>query len=198
MEALRVLGPKLPGVARRAIHGWLAGDGYGSFAAEGPPAPVFVTLRAKGGALRGCIGADGPTLRDVVSDTVRCAVLAATRDPRFDAVTSRELATLSIEVSVLGPEERVSGLSELDPREYAVVVRDGDGRAGMLLPGLEGVDRPSFQVELAREKGGIAPTAAVTLGRFRVHKWGDDGTFGRNAAAMDPFPASPAPALRIR
>jgi AmmeMemoRadiSam system protein A len=171
MATLDEVGPELPGVARRAILGFLTGDGFVAFEPAGPRSPVFVTLRGPSGALRGCVGSVAPSRADVVSETARSAVLAATRDPRFDPVSASELARLSIEVSVLEPEEPVEGLGELDPSRYGVVVRDDAGHQGLLLPGIDGVEEPKVQVDVARRKAGIAPTARLHLSRFRVHKW---------------------------
>lgn len=94
---------------------------------------VFVTVRC-GGELRGCIGhlADCPRLEEEVA---RVAVSAATRDPRFPPVSVDELATLSVEISILEAPVRI------DPADPArirvgtdgVIVRRGD-RQGLLLP----------------------------------------------------------------
>jgi AMMECR1 domain-containing protein len=154
----------------------LSGDGFGSFAPGGPKAPVFVTLRGPGGVLRGCIGALVPAEGDAVHETARNAVYAATRDPRCSPILLRELAGLSIEVSVVGSEEPVDGISALDPTRYGLIVRDTDGRQGMLLPLLDGIADVETQVRLAREKAGIAEDAVVAFSRFGVSKWTDDGT----------------------
>jgi len=65
----------------------------------------FVTLR-RHGDLRGCIG----TLdawRALADDVHANACAAAFRDPRFAPVCARELAEVTIEVSVLNPSERM-------------------------------------------------------------------------------------------
>lgn len=113
-----------------------------------------------------------------MSETARSAVLAATRDPRFPPVSTPELEALSIEVSVLGPEEPIAGPAELDPRRYGVVVRDGNGRQGLLLPDIPGIEEAATQVELARRKAGIEPDAVVRLSRFEVRKWDDTSSEG--------------------
>jgi AMMECR1 domain-containing protein len=97
--------------------------------------------------------------------------MAATRDPRFLPVSLAELAELAIEVSVIGDEEPVRDTAELDPAVYGVVVRDGGGRRGVLLPGIDGISTGLVQVALARKKAGIAPDAPLRLSRFRVQKW---------------------------
>jgi AmmeMemoRadiSam system protein A len=171
MATLEDVGPSLPRVARRAIAEFLSGDGIAAFEPSGPRSPVFVTLRAPSGALRGCIGSMAASRGDVVSETARSAVLAATRDPRFEPVSSAELPQLSIEVSVLEPEEPVASISELDPSRYGVVVRDDAGHQGLLLPAIDGVDEARLQVDVARRKAGIPSGAPLKLSRFRVHKW---------------------------
>jgi AMMECR1 domain-containing protein len=115
---------------------------------------------------------------DVVSETARSAVLAATRDPRFPPVSSPELAALSIEVSVLGPEEPIAGPAELDPHRYGVIVRDGNGRQGLLLPDIPGIEEATTQVDLACRKAGIEPDAVLRLSRFEVQKWDDTSSDG--------------------
>lgn len=171
MATLEDVGPSLPSIARRAIAEFLCGDGIAAFEPGGPRSPVFVTLRGPTGALRGCIGSMAASRTDVVSETARSAVLAATRDPRFEPVSSAELSRLSIEVSVLEPEEPVASILELDPSRYGVVVRDDAGHQGLLLPAIDGVDDASLQVDVARRKAGIPAGAPLKLSRFLVHKW---------------------------
>ena len=60
---------------------------------------VFVTLK-KNGHLRGCIGYPEPVypLLDALLDS---SVSAAVRDPRFPPVTSSEMDSITVEVTVL-------------------------------------------------------------------------------------------------
>src|SRR5688572_32078591 len=95
MIELADLGPELPAVARQAIAAWAAGSDRRATRPGAPAAPVFVTLRASDGKLRGCIGSLIAVERDVVAETARSAVLAASRDPRFLPVGAEELVTLS-------------------------------------------------------------------------------------------------------
>lgn len=97
------------------------------------PARVFVSLRHKG-ELRGCIGVateDKPLYRAVQE----MAVAAATRDPRFPPISDAELATLDIEISVLGERRPLDGGSSAD---VAVGVHglsiEARGQRGLLLP----------------------------------------------------------------
>jgi AmmeMemoRadiSam system protein A len=169
------VGPRLPEVARRAIARHL-GQAVTEEAAEAaslPRLPVFVTLRERGGALRGCVGSLTAVEPDVRRETARSAVLAATRDPRFPPVTRRQLDALKIEVSVLLPAEAIGGLEQLDPQRYGVIVQDGQGRRGLLLPSVPGVNDANAQVAVARRKAGIEEGASVELRRFEVRKFSE-------------------------
>ncbi|MFI5338170.1 MAG: AMMECR1 domain-containing protein, partial [Opitutales bacterium] len=58
--------------------------------------------------------------------------------------------------------------AELDPAEYGVVVTAADGRKGVLLPAIEGIDSREQQLDIARRKAGIEPGEPVTLQRFKA------------------------------
>ncbi|HIE12189.1 MAG TPA: AmmeMemoRadiSam system protein A [Desulfotomaculum sp.] len=132
-------------------------------------AGVFVCLK-KGGLLRGCIGTVEPTQANIAEEVVENAISAATRDSRFDPVSPAEVADLTIAVDVLGEPEAVSGLEDLDPKRYGVIVSRGS-RRGLLLPDLEGIDAPEQQVSIARRKAGIDPDEPVKLERFEVKRY---------------------------
>jgi AMMECR1 domain-containing protein len=134
---------------------------------------VFVTLRNADGSLRGCVGTLTPAEPDVVTETARSAVLAATADPRFPAVMLGELAALRVEVSVLLAAEPAAGPADLDPARYGVIVSDGGGRQGVLLPNVEGIRHAAEQIAIARNKAGIGPGTPVALERFEVLKFVD-------------------------
>ena len=125
---------------------------------------VFVTLRDAHGDLRGCMGHIDAKDLDLGREVAECARLAALRDPRFPPLSEPEVPNVRIEVSVLEPPEPVSGLFELDPRQFGVIVRAGM-RRGLLLPDIEGVNTPDEQVAIAMRKGDIAP---VILGHSNV------------------------------
>jgi AmmeMemoRadiSam system protein A len=120
---------------------------------------AFVTLRRKeDGALRGCVGlirADSP-LVDVVSHV---AVAAALHDDRFPPVERAELASLSIEISVLGPTSRIRP-EDVVVGETGLVIR-ARGHQGLLLPQVpleHGWDRETF-LDKTCVKAGLAPSA---------------------------------------
>lgn len=92
---------------------------------------AFVTLR-RGGELRGCIGMIEPP-GSLAETVARCAVLAATDDPRFEPLSAGELPSVSFEISVLSPARRVSNEAEIRPGVDGVIVSRGRSR-GLLLP----------------------------------------------------------------
>jgi len=72
-------------------------------------------------------------------------------------------------VDVLGEPEPVSDWSELDPARWGVIV-SRDGRRGLLLPDLPGVDSVARQVSIAAWKAGIQDLDNLTLQRFKVER----------------------------
>ena len=98
---------------------------------------VFVTLNSTLG-LRGCIGYPLPdkSLFNALEDA---AISAATKDPRFPAVKSKELDSITFEVTILTPPEKIV-VSK--PEEYLSKIKIGrDGLivkhgfySGLLLP----------------------------------------------------------------
>jgi AmmeMemoRadiSam system protein A len=165
----------LVGLARRAIEAYV-GDRSVIKPARLPgveprQAGVFVSLHLPGGSLRGCIGTTQPTRASIEEEIVGNAISAASRDPRFYPLTQGELADLDISVDVLGPPEEVSGLQDLDPKEYGIIVRTADGRQALLLPDLEGVDTAEQQLRITCRKGSIDPDIdRYRLFRFRVER----------------------------
>ena len=66
------------------------------------------------------------------------------------------------------PPEDIDSLDKLDVRKYGVIVSTPDGRRGLLLPDLEGVDTVEDQVSIAMYKGGIGSHEKYYLQRFMV------------------------------
>jgi AmmeMemoRadiSam system protein A len=95
------------------------------------PGGAFVTLHL-GGELRGCIGYieyPGP-LRSAVEEV---AQRAAFEDPRFAPVAPDELGALTIEISVMSPLRRITGMADVKVGRDGLVVELGRHR-GLLLP----------------------------------------------------------------
>ena len=160
-------------LARAAIESWVReGRRLAHPRLHDPLYPAhagcFVSLH-RGDALRGCIGTTEPTCDDLAHEVVTNAVHAATRDPRFPALQPAELADLDVKVDVLH-EPQPCTRSDLDPREWGVIVTSG-WRRGLLLPDLEAVDDIDTQISIARAKAGVAEDEPCTLERFRVDRY---------------------------
>ena len=63
----------------------------------------------------------------------------------------------------------MSSENDLDPARFGVVVQAGN-RKGVLLPDLPGVTTVKRQIEICREKAGIAPEETITMLRFYVER----------------------------
>jgi AmmeMemoRadiSam system protein A len=146
----------------------------------GPPpvlrAGAFVTLRVRGD-LRGCIGyPEGDRLLAEVVE--QCAISAAVSDPRFPAVRASEWPSVELEISILGPIERVADISEIEIGRHGLVAELGK-RRGLLLPQVAVEwewDCETFASE-ACAKAGLpknAWRAGATLFRFEAEVFGDD------------------------
>lgn len=165
-------------LARTTVELWVRrGErpGADEIARIAEDAPELLTTRAgafcsikKDGALRGCIGTISPVRESLAEEIVSNAVSAAQSDPRFSPVTPDELADLVYSVDVLGEPQAIAGPESLDPSRYGVIVSTRDGRRGLLLPDLDGVDTVEEQVSIARRKGGIGQRERVRLERFEV------------------------------
>ncbi len=131
-------------------------------------AGCFVSLKVDG-ALRGCMGTIEPVRGCLAEEVIRNAIMASTRDPRFHAVRKDELDDLVYDVDVLTEPEAIASPDELDPSRFGVIVSTPDGRRGLLLPDLDGVDTVDEQVRIAAQKGRIdLDFDDCTLERFEV------------------------------
>lgn len=140
----------------------------------GQRAACFVSIKTDEGDLRGCIGTVEPTKATLAEELIHNAISAATRDPRFLPVSKSELPHLRYSVDVLSPPEPTR-FEELNPKTYGLIVEDGRGRRGLLLPDLEGVETAEEQLQITARKAGIASVAVgdVKLYRFRVRRYGE-------------------------
>lgn len=128
----------------------------------------FVSLHDGQGRLRGCLGTLEPLTGSLALEILHNAHSAALSDHRFSPLKATELPGLQVKVDVLTPLEPIPGPEALDPRRYGVVVASLDGRRGVLLPDLEGIDTVAQQLDIARRKAGIGPREPVQLSRFTV------------------------------
>jgi AmmeMemoRadiSam system protein A len=146
-------------------------------------AGVFVTIK-KSGELRGCIGTFLPTRKNIGEEIISNAISAATQDYRFPLIAENELSELKYEVSILSKPEQIeitenpAEFSEekfrqarLNPKKYGVIIKTNDGRSGLLLPDLEGVDSVEKQISIACQKAGInLKSDKIILYKFTVEK----------------------------
>ncbi|HEX8456099.1 MAG TPA: AmmeMemoRadiSam system protein A [Pyrinomonadaceae bacterium] len=136
-------------------------------------AACFVSIKTYEGDLRGCIGTVEPIRPTLAEELIHNAISAATRDPRFFPVQSSELPRLRYSVDVLSPPE-ATRFEELNPKIYGLIVEDAqEGRRGLLLPDLEGVETAAQQLQITARKAGIVPGADVKLYRFQVRRYGE-------------------------
>lgn len=169
------------GIARETLRDSLEGP-YGARLLESvrkrtlPPLfgekhGLFVTLLAyPGKGLRGCIGFTEPVY-PLGEGIARAAWLAAREDTRFLPVEPGEVSALLIEVSVLGPLERIRAKTPEDLVKEVKVGRDGlvvseEGASGLLLPQVpvdEGWMVPEFLSGVCR-KAGLSPKAWTRAG----------------------------------
>jgi len=152
---------------------------------DGKRAGVFVSIHKKseakaksrtesmrGGELRGCIGTIFPTKKNIAEEIIHNAIAAATRDDRFPPVVKNELSDLKYKVDILSEPETIQGLSSLNPKKYGVIAKTEDGRTGLLLPDILGIDTPEIQVATACQKAGINPAKEkYFLYRFEVERY---------------------------
>ncbi len=117
-------------------------------------AGCFVSLKVDG-RLRGCIGTIAPTRASLAAEICANAISAGTRDPRFRPVRAEELDDLVYDVDVLTEPQKIESAEQLDPARYGVIVSTRDGRRGLLLPDLDGVDSVEEQLRIAAQKGHI-------------------------------------------
>ena len=132
---------------------------------------TFVSIKKKTNReLRGCMGTLKPNQNNLAEEIIRNAVNAATRDPRFKPVKIEELDQLLFSVDVLTPLEPIDRPEQLNPRQYGLSIKY-EGRQGILLPDLEGIDTVKKQIDLCLKKGNIKKNAAYRMYRFEVERY---------------------------
>ncbi len=161
-------------LARKSIEAYIREGKTLDLPEQLPPemsgkAGVFVCVK-KQGDLRGCIGTYLPVCDSIGEEIIKNAISAATRDPRFSPVSEDELDELTYSVDILSCPEKVTNLSELDPRRYGIIVSSGF-RRGLLLPDLDGVDTVEEQVRITKMKAGISLNEEVEIYRFEVRRY---------------------------
>jgi AmmeMemoRadiSam system protein A len=161
-------------LARKTIEAVFEGRRYEPDAAEfdetlRKPSGAFVTL-TEHDELRGCIGSITP-VAPLYQAVASSAISAAFRDPRFHPLQRDELPQIHIEISVMGPIERVKSEAEIEVGRDGLIVSRGHS-AGLLLPQVAteyGWDRRTF-LEQTCHKAGLPRNAwqdpNTTIERF--------------------------------
>jgi AmmeMemoRadiSam system protein A len=130
---------------------------------------VFVTLKntdpreiARVGDLRGCIGQVVPT-HPLDLAVVTSARDAAIHDPRFPAVEAREIASLSVEVTVLSPIRPIGSWKDILIGTHGIVLQKG-GRRALFLPQVA----PEQGWTLEQTLDHLAAKAGLSSGEWRT------------------------------
>ena len=119
---------------------------------------AFVTLTIQG-QLRGCIGYTSP-VQSLYSTVRDMAGQAALHDPRFPAVSEKELSKLHYEISVLSPLRRVVDINNIEIGKHGLLIKKGRYE-GLLLPQVAtdyNWDRLTF-LQQTCHKAGLPPEA---------------------------------------
>ena len=136
---------------------------------------VFVTIKRQG-QLRGCLG----TLQvrgGLAAEVIRCAADSALEDPRFPPVEAGELPDLTLQISVLGPLERIEPRSADFIIGLHGLVAEQGMRRGLLLPqvAVEWGWSPEQFLRQTCVKAGLPPDAwqrGTTIYRFTAEVFG--------------------------
>ena len=116
---------------------------------------AFVTLKINGG-LRGCIGRFVST--DPLYDVVRASALSsAFEDPRFPPLTRQEYDKVDIEITILGPLQKINNIKEIILGKHGIYIKK-DLRSGTMLPQVpieNGWTLEEFLGYTSRDKAGL-------------------------------------------
>jgi len=122
--------------------------------------------------LRGCIGTFLPTKENITQEIIDNAISAATCDYRFNPISENELDELVYETSILNSPEQIYSSHDLDVKRFGVIVKSADGKSGLLLPNINGVETPEHQISIACQKAGInLEKEEIELYRFTIIKY---------------------------
>ena len=147
-----------------------------------PAHATFGTL-TQNGRLRGCIGSL-EARRPLGEDVRHNARAAALADPRFPPLTSEELASTRIEVSLLSTPkllafaDHVDLIAQLRAGEDGLILEYGEARGTFLPQVWESLPEPEQFVAELKRKAGLSPavsTAKCRILRYRVLKWKEPG-----------------------
>lgn len=144
------------------------------------PSATFVTLK-QGDQLRGCVGSL-QRIRALHDDVRFNAVAAAFRDPRFAPLEVQELPQISLEVSLLSPEERLGVSSEdeliarLHPGIDGLTVQYGCYRATLLPQVWQHLQDPRKFLVALKLKAGLPEdfwSPGMIVSRYQAITWSE-------------------------
>lgn len=134
-------------------------------------AGVFVTIM-NGRDLRGCIGTYLPMRENIAQEIIQNAIAAATQDFRFNPISQKELSNLSYSVYILDRPTPIKNINELNPKQYGVLIKSENGKTGLLLPDLDGIDTAEKQLRAVCLKCGIIPgQEKIIICKFKTKKY---------------------------
>ena len=116
---------------------------------------AFVTLK-KEGKLRGCIGRFEPAI-SLYQTIAEMALAAATRDSRFEPITTSELDRIAIEISILTPLKKINHIDQIQLGKHGIYIKKGIF-SGTFLPQVAtetNWTKEEFLGHCARDKAGI-------------------------------------------
>lgn len=126
-----------------------------------------------GRRVRSMYGQAMPQQVTLAQEIIMNTVTALTINPSR-SVGRSDLSALQYSVALLGPLQRISDVTHLDPTQFGLFVQSDRGKSAILLPNRAGVDTVDDQVATAMRESGISPgQEAVTMYRFTVEY--DDG-----------------------
>jgi AmmeMemoRadiSam system protein A len=139
----------------------------------------FVTLQAEG-KLRGCIGTLEPRM-SLVEDVSHNAYAAAFQDVRFPPLQPEELATLSLQVSILSApvpldiDSETMLLARLSPGIDGLILQEGALRSTFLPSVWESLPEPERFLGHLKLKAGLAAhywSATIRFWRYTTESFG--------------------------
>ncbi len=139
---------------------------------------VFVTLKTKEGALRGCIGSL-IAYRSLYEDIVENSVSSAFRDPRFPPLNITELPFIAIELSLLHvPSEVVYSspaelLSKITPFDNGLIIKYEEYQATFLPSVWEEIPQKEEFISRLCQKAGLEADFWKN-GKLEVYIYGAD------------------------
>jgi MEMO1 family protein len=163
-ELLRIARSTLDSYIRTRKAPFLNPSGYSQSIKT--PAGAFVTLKIDG-TLRGCIGSFEPRepLYQVIQEMT---IASSTQDSRFQPVTTQELESIHIEISVLTPMHKIKDINEIQLGRHGIYIKRGS-QGGTFLPQVAietGWTLEEFLGHCSRDKAGIGWTGWKTADIF--------------------------------